>query len=59
VALSAMSLPADARIAMVIGRLFKLHPDFDIAVANILLRSSERDYVVFVTEKIANWCVFC
>jgi hypothetical protein len=50
-----LSLPPNARIALIIGRLFKFHPDFDIAVANILLHSTELDYIVIVTERIANW----
>lgn len=40
---------------MVLGRLFKLHPDFDIAVARILLESPETSAVVLITERISEW----
>lgn len=50
-----IGIPAGAGIALVIARLFKFHPMFDIAVANILLHSSDNDFVIFVTERVATW----
>jgi heme oxygenase len=35
--------------------LFKLHPDFDAAIAQILLVSPENTVVVLIAEKIFEW----
>eukprot|EP01034_Spumella_vulgaris_P025745 gene25745-32234_t len=34
---SHMNLPRDAKIALVLGRLFKIHPDFDHIVVNLVV----------------------
>lgn len=46
------------KVCLVLGRLFKLHPMFDDAAAEILVRSfllGENVYLVLVAEKIKEW----
>jgi len=50
--------PADTKICAVFGRLFKLHPLFISALAEILVKShhySPLIYVVMVAEKLDSW----
>ena len=42
---------------MVLGRLFKLHPDFDETLANILIHSPDNTVLVLVAEIIEEWNV--
>ena len=53
--LSSLGLPLNSKYCLVLGRLFKLHPDFDKAVANIVLYSERNSFVVFVTEFVSSW----
>lgn len=50
-----ISLPADSKICMVLGRLFKLHPDFDEALAGVLAQSPDNTVLVLVAEKLGEW----
>lgn len=53
-------MPTDARFALVLGRLFKIHPEFIDTIAQLLvmLNNSNNNgiyYIVFVAEKIIDW----
>ena len=49
-----LGVPLGAPVFFVFGRLFKLHPRFDDAVAK-LLRAAPTAYVVLVAERNAVW----
>lgn len=53
-----MGLPEGVSINLVLGRLFKLHPNFDDVLAGILISSPEHSMVVLISEKIYDWNQF-
>ena len=50
-----IGVPSDSKICMVLGRLFKMHPDFDEALAGILMGTPDNVVLVFVAEKLGEW----
>jgi predicted O-linked N-acetylglucosamine transferase (SPINDLY family) len=50
-----MGIPDGSQICLVLGRLFKLHPDFDEALVDIILTSPENTVIVLIAEKISEW----
>jgi len=50
-----MGVAQGTKIAAVLGRLFKLHPDFDAALVAIMQQSPANAVVVLVTEDITAW----
>jgi hypothetical protein len=50
-----MGLPEEVSLSLVLGRLFKLHPNFDVVLAGILISSPENSMVILIAEKINDW----
>jgi hypothetical protein len=53
-----MGLPEGVSLCLVLGRLFKLHPNFDVVLAGILISSPENSLVILIAEKINDWNQF-
>jgi len=53
--LKGMGLPKEVSLSLVLGRLFKLHPNFDVVLAGILILSPETSMVILIAEKINDW----
>jgi hypothetical protein len=47
-----LGLPLTASYAMILGRLFKFHPTFDVVLADILIGLGENQYVLLIAEKV-------
>jgi predicted O-linked N-acetylglucosamine transferase (SPINDLY family) len=52
--LAALRMPAAAPYCLVVGRLFKLHPEFDSALGEVLRRNPQA-FVVFIFERALAW----
>ena len=54
-ALMSMGIAFDSKLCAVLGRLFKVHPSFDEAMAGVLIDSPWNTVLVLVAEKIGEW----
>lgn len=52
--MESLRVPVTSDYCLVVGRLFKLHPDFDEAVKNILLQNPTT-FVIFIFESSVAW----
>ena len=50
-----MDIASGSNLCAVLGRLFKLHPSFDEAMAGVLLDSPSNTVLVLVAERIGEW----
>lgn len=52
---NSIGVPVNSKICLILGRLFKIHPLFNEALVDILLKTSENVYIVVISEKISYW----
>ena len=54
--LEKLGIAIDDKIAVVLGRLFKFHPEFDVAIVGILLATIDKNStIVLILEDILEW----